>query len=113
MEVCVILPFCVSFFLLKQLGRSVSPPLIEIANSLGMAVEREKRQHVGLPFLAVWNLASCPRQGLHCASGSKLGLLEQQAFNATGKDHFCKNWRSFTNSSAFASPTEWQDPGEH
>ena len=85
-----------------------------------MPVEREKQQRVGLPFLAVWNLPSCSRQGLHCASGSKLGLLEQQAFNATGKDtsiaaviFFAKISAAFTNSSAFASPTEWQDPGEH
>ena len=64
-------------------------------------------------------------------------LFEQQAFNATGEDHFleskkpmclwplegdyrrllqrpfCQNWRSLNNSSAFKSPTERQDPGEH
>jgi hypothetical protein len=61
-------------------------------------------------------------------------LFEQPAFNATGKDHFLESKKllrygpeneiaavtffaktdaALTNSTAFASPTEWQDPGEH
>ena len=60
-------------------------------------------------------------------------LFEQQAFSATGEDHFLESKKlmclrprkwdccsdlfcqstALTNRSAFASPTEWQDPGEH
>ena len=61
-------------------------------------------------------------------------LIEHQAFNATGENHFweskklmclrpeneiaavtffAKTSTALTNRSALASPTEWQDPGEH
>ena len=40
----------------------VSPAIkIEIENSLGMALSKAKSGCVAIPFLAVWNLASCSR----------------------------------------------------
>ena len=110
-DVCVILPafcgfivsgellkqlgafcgFIVSGELLKQLGAfrascrnpMVSPAIkIEVENSLGMALSKVKSGSVWQShFLQLRETQSSS----HYASGSKLGLFEQQAFNATGR----------------------------
>ena len=47
------------------------------------AVQSEKRKRVAIPFLAVWNLATCSKhEALYIAQVSWV-LFKQQAFNAT------------------------------
>ena len=72
----------------------VSPAIkIEIENSLEMALSKAKSGRVAIPFLAVWNLATCSKHAssLHYANHQSWVLFKQQAFNATGEDRL---WES-------------------
>ena len=68
----------------------VSPAIkIEIENSLEMALSLR----VAIPFLAVWNLATCSKhEALYITQiNHSWVLFKQQAFNATGEDRL---WES-------------------
>ena len=48
---------------------------------------------MAIPFLAVWNLATCSKhEALYITHVNQSWVLfKQQAFNATGKDHFLES----------------------